>query len=339
MKITIATLLGIALLGILSAGAQAGTITNGLYTVNVADDAYGFSNGSWNAVTASGHPTGSGNDLMYDGPDVDTNYSTLRVYGGAAPSDYQFDNGGTSGMSMDSMVTFEGSSPTYSNGWRTSWGITAESLNVVQDVFIVGNAFANSAIYHTVSITNAGSVEKAIGWRNLYDWAVNETSFDDGPSNQIDINGGGTSVTETTFEFSHTPGANEYVRISANPETPTYEVLLGLGFDPALAGLSTTAPEEYAYVNWSAAYSSDFDYTVNPGLDVTNDSAGLSWWGRSANSAITLGAGESVRFTQALFGVVPNTAPPNVVPVPGAAFMGLGLLGLLGIARRIRRRR
>ena len=76
--------------------------------------------------------------------------------------------------------------------------------------------------------------------------------------------------------------------------------------------------------------NSPFDYTVNPSLSVSGDSAGMSWFGYSAATAIELAPGESVRFTETVFGGPAYEPPPATVPEPitmgalGAALLGLG---------------
>ena len=322
------------------------TVSNGIYEVHVADVGDGFSVGSWNAITAASHPTGSGNDLLYDGFTVDTNFSSLRVYRAAGPVDYTFGgNGSGSAADLDPFVTGEGPSPFPGAGLRTTWSVTPESLNITQDVTIVGNTFNNSAIYHTVEVENTGDSPAAIGWRNLYDWAVNDPGFDDGPSNQIELSDGTVVVPTTPVEFLHTPGADELVRVSVFPGVATYEPLLALGFDPAFVpGLPVTLPDMYAYVAWDHAFSTDFDYVIGPD-DVgsefgdLDDSAGVSWFGFDAGRAVEVGAGSSVRFTQVILGVPPDAPPPSGRPIPEPLTATLGLLGLAAVGVATRRRR
>jgi hypothetical protein len=137
-------------------------------------------------------------------------------------------------------------------------------------------------------------------------------------------------VPATTFEFSHTPTAGDFARVSIDPGAASYEPLLAIGFDPGFRpDLPVTVPDEYAYVSWPDSLDTPFDYTVTPTLDVTGDSAGLSWFGRDAARAITIAPGGSVRFTQVLFGVVPDAPPPAAIPEPGTLL--LFVLGLLGV--------
>jgi hypothetical protein len=320
------------------------TISNGIYDVAINDSmSEGFSLGSWTAATAASHPTGLGNDLLYSEGGgsfyAATNFSSLRVYGSLGPTDYTFDGSG-GGVNMDPSFTTEGPSTAFgaTDGWFTEWSIPGP-LIVRQDVLIAGSTFADSAIYHTVEIHNTGEGEKFIGWRNLYDWQVDDPGTDDGPNNQVELSDGTVIVPATTVEFVHTPGTDDLVRVSIDPGMATYEPLLGLGFDPGfLAGLPTTPPDRYAYVSWPASFGTAFDYVIGPS-DVTGDSAGLSWFGPDG-PGIRIGAGETVRFTQTLFGVVEGGAPPgDAIPEPATMLLlGSGLVGLAGFRKRFKKR-
>ena len=332
-------------------------ITNGVYEVQVADTSDTASFGSWNAFTSAGHPTGAGNNLLFDEDGgitlQDTNFSTLRVYGSTV-TDYSFAGSGDgSGVDFDPFVTLEGPSPfgPVGTGHRTRWALTPESLQITQDVVISGTTFASSAVYHTVLIQNTGSTDAKVGWRNLYDWQVddpnNVATFDDGPSNRVEKSDTTPVLAQTATEFTHVPGADELVRVSFFPGTAAYESLLSLTFDPGFIGaLPVTAPDEYAFVGWPiAAFDNPFDYTIGPfnvadpnHPDQIDDSAGLTWWGRDSARALDINAGGAVRLTQVIFGVVSGGTAP-VIPLPSAAWMGLGLLGFGTVWRKVRRRR
>jgi len=313
------------------------TVSNGVYNVAVQGAVEGSSYGSWTAYTAASHPTGAGHDLLYaewgGSVSTSTNYSTLRVYGAVGVSDYSFSGSG-GGMNLDAAFVSEGASPFSANGHRTTWSVTSQGLGVVQDVFIAGTTFGNSGIYHTVEITNNNQSPVSVGWRNLYDWQVDDPGTDDGPNNSIELTDGTIIVPATTLSFSHTPGSGDFARVSVDPGTPSYQPLLGLGLDPGLYSLATTVPDEYAYVSWPNAFGSAFDYTPT-GFNVTGDSAGLSWFGRDAARAVEIDPGASVRFTQTIFGVEPD-APPPVIPEPMTA-MGL-CFGVSGLTMYLRKR-
>lgn len=289
--------------------AQA-TVGNGVYEVHVSRRP-GFSIGSWNAITASGHDVGANKNVLYNGLTTGTNFSSLRVYkSGGVTTDYTFGGHGSS-TNLDTFVTSEGPSPLpgvpAGQGWRTVWTITPENLVVTQDVFVIGTNTANSAIYHTVEIKNNGNTPVRVGWRNLYDWTVNAPSFDDGPNNQLESVCGTVLIPTTTNEFLHTPVTAQIVRVSVDPGTPTYQPLLGLTFDPGFYPLPITTPEAYAFVSWHNAYfsSNAFDYTVNTSLS-PSDTAGLSWFGRTAASALEVAPGGSIRLTQTIYAAEPG---------------------------------
>jgi len=308
---------------------------NGIYEVHVEEASDFGQFGSWNAVTGASHPTGPNNNIMYNQLATTTNFSSLRVFGAAAPRDYTWGGAG-GGINLDPFLTLEGPSGFSPTGLRQTWSIVDESIDIVQDVFITGTTFNNSAVYHTVELTNTGGSAVSVGWRNLYDWAVNDPGFDDGPNNQIELSDGTVQVPATTLEFSHTPAADEVARVTVDPGVPTYEPLLALGFDPNFfPGLPVTLPDEYAYVSWPSSFGTSFDYTPT-GANVTADSAGLSWFGRDLARAIELGAGDSVRLTQIVFGVPPGEPPPTVPEPSTILLIGTGLVGLVGLRRKFK---
>ena len=325
------------------------TVGNAFYDAAIQHQADGISTGSWAAATGASHPVGAGHDLLFaeSGGNfgTTTNFSSLRVYNsaGGGVTDYTFGGRG-SGTNLDPFFASEGASPfnnALNDGFQTVWNVTPEGLSITQDVIVTGNTFNNSAVYHTVEILNTSTTtSRDIGWRNLYDWQVDDNSgTDDGPSNAVETTSA-VNVATTTFEFSHVPTGDEFVRVAIDPGVSSYEPLLAIGFDPGyIPALPVSVPDEYAYVSWPGSFGTSFDYTANPGTNVTGDSAGLSWFGRSAGTAHTLAPGDSVRFTQILFAVTGGAPPPDGnAPVPGTlAVFSLGLVGLVGVARRRRR--
>jgi hypothetical protein len=298
---------------------------------------------------------GGGHNLLYNDTTTSTNFSTLRVYSADGPSiDYTAKNPYTStglggGTSWDGFLTSAGTSTTYvpnGQGYKMEWNL-GTGLTFSQELAVTGTTYANSAIYHTVTVTNTTGSNIGIGWRNLYDWAVNDPGFDDGPSNAIEI-GGVPTVASSVMEFDYTPVAGSYVRVSAAPAPgggATYEPLLGLGYDPGfIAALPVTMPEKYSYVSWPDADGTAFDYSTS-GLDVgsltggIDDSAGLSWFGRTADSAIQVGAGQTVRFTQTIYAVPPGAQPGQTVPDAAStlALLGGALTSLALLRRRFGR--
>lgn len=330
----VAAAVGLALAGLAGPAAAVETAGNGIYNVAIQSPTE-TQDGSWSAATAASHPVGTGHDILYvetGGSFINTtNFSSLQVStAGAGPTTYAF--GGRGGaLDLDTYVTGQGVSAYSANGFQTTWNVTPSGVAVTQDVFVVGTTFANSAIYHTVQITNTGNGAVNIGWRNLYDWQVDDPNRDDGPSNSIETTGG-VVVAATTLEFSHTPAAGEFARVRIAPGTSTYEPLLALGYDPGyVASLPVTLPDAYLYVSWPVSYGTAFAYTVDPARDVTSDSAGLSYF------AASLAAGESARFTQILFGVPGGEPPPNGAPIPGPlALLGIGLVSMMTVLRRRR---
>jgi len=331
-----------AALSLTGTSAEAATFSNPFYQVHVqSTPASGtpsgaFQYGSWNAVTGPSHPTGPGNNILYNGTLTTTNFSSLRIFEPTGTAtDYTFGNVG-SGVSLDPFLVGEQYTSTFGDaGFQTTWNLTPENLEIVQNLAVVGTTYDNSAIYHTVELTNTGTSAISLGWRNLYDWTVNDPTLDDGPNNQIEVaGGGGVQVPATTNEFSYTPTPGSFARVSVDPGVATYQPLLGLGYDPGfIAALPTTSPDLYNFVSWNGSVVTAYDYTLT-GANVTGDSAGLSYF------TATLAPGQSTRFTQAIFAAVPNGSIPGdttSVPEPSSVLSVLAF-GALGAASQLKRK-
>jgi len=339
LKKTLPALIGLALSSAAGQAMALAIIGNNIYEVHISDSG---SIGSWNAVTAAGNPTGAGNDLLYDGTTTGTNNSSLIIYSPTGGTTiYTFD--GTSGSTIFGAPNSSGASAfgTAANSYSQTWN-NVSGLAVTQDLIVTGTTYANSAIYHTVTFTNTTNSTIDFGWRNLYDWAVNDPGFDDGPSNAIEVNGVGVVIPTTTYEFSYAPVVGSYARVAAAPPPSggaTYEPLLGLGFDPGfIAALPVTMPELYDYVSWPNSIGTAFGYTTNGLYNVTGDSAGLSYFGATANTALGVAAGQTIRLTQTIYAVPPGGSIPGggggTVPEPATlALLSLGLAGM-GMMRR-----
>ena len=341
-KTITAAVVATASLTLTGISAEAATFSNPFYEVHVQSTpasgtpSGGPQYGSWNAVTGASHPTGSGNNILYDGTYTNTNFSSLRIFAptGAA-RDYTFGGVG-GGISLDPYLTNETYTSAFGDaGFQTTWNLTPENLGIVQNLAVVGTTYENSAIYHTVQLTNTGTSAISLGLRNLYDWTVNRNPFDDGPNNQIEVaGGGGIAVSATTNEFSYTPAPGSFARVSVDPGVATYQPLLGLGYDPGfIATLPTTTPDQYNFVSWPGSVGTAYDYTLT-GANVTDDSAGLSYF------TATLAPGQSTRFTQVIFAAVPNGSIPGdttSVPEPSSVLSVLGF-GALGAASQLKRK-
>lgn len=300
------------------------TVGNDIYEVHVQSQVSGDGGqfGSWNAVTASAHPAGGGRDILYRNLDTTKNFSSLRLYelNGTGFVDYTFGGRGPSigpQRNLDTFLLSEGESPLAASGRgrRTEWLVTERELRIAQDVLVVGQGVADSAIYHTVEIENLGDAPVRIGWRNLYDWSLfGGRTTDDRPFNSFEPLCGSVTATSTTRDFLHSPVIADWVRVFV--EGGDYEPLLALRFDPGFRpDLPVTTPDEYVYANWTIAYNQTaFDYPLSGPLD---DSAGLSWFGRTAERAREIAPGASARFTQVLFAMEPGGCPAPCMATDG----------------------
>jgi len=307
-------LLAAILLGVAGQAAADVQVSNGVYTASIRDASEPLKTGNWTAATGALHPTGAGNDLLYRETAGDyveeTNFSSLRSY--TSGIDYAC-NPFVGAVDLNPYFVAEGPSAFVppGQGWSQSWVIPEENLTITQDVLVTGSSFNDSAIYHTVLLENTGGSPIRVGWRNLYDWEVDDPGTDDSPNNSVETTGG-VVVAPTLWEFSHTPAGDEFVRVSIDPGIPSYQPLLGIGYDPGFfPGLPVTTPDEYAFVKWQSAIWTAFDYTASPTMDNSQDSAGLSWFGGTVGSAISIPAGDSIRLTQVVFGVIPDDPPPG----------------------------
>lgn len=317
--------LGLVLAAVLVPRASAETISNGVYEVHVQSTAEGTSAGSWNAVTDLGHEAGDGLDITFTAVNPTSNFSSLRIFGTGGNADYA-PSGRGGATDLDSAVDSESQSPLApaGEGWRTVWQLDAESLRIVQDVIVVGDDTQDSAVYHTVEIENFGTEPVRVGWRNLHDWSLTTLAGnEDGPANALESVCGTTILGPTRDEFSHRPVAAGWVRVDLPNQSSAYTPLLSLGFDPGLEpSLPVTVPDEYAFVNWGRTSGTAFDDSIVGDTDLP-DSAGVSWFGRSAALAREIAPGATVRFTQALFAFEEAGCPP----IPTCAEVPYGLVG------------
>lgn len=285
-------------------------VGNSVYRVQVQTE--GSSIGSWNARLAPGHEafdaSESPQELLFQLDQTDTNFSTLRVYTTQGEEDFPFGDARDGSGSLDDFVVSHGSSlfAPEGRGLRTTWRLEIEELEdlrlqVTQDVFIVGTTTANSAIYHTVRVHNVGDSPVRIGWRNLYDWSFGGRSLDD-PINTFEAECGDVLGDPVSDEEAEAPAGTRSVRLSR--EGRSYEILLSLESDPRLSTLAVTPPDQYGFVEWTAGFTKAFDYDLDAGA--VTDSAGMSWFGKTRETARKIEANGSVQFTQVLFAVPPD---------------------------------
>lgn len=318
------------------------TVQNDYYVANVVDDtgaAAPDSIGGFQLHTGPAHPAGPNLPLNFGNQgnvNIGTSYSGIRV-GGDNARVYTTDAKGAGAANpvnnLDGFYSTEGPTPGYGGaGWRTVWDLFPEQLEITQDVIVVGDAFENSAIYHTVEIRNGGSETALVEWLNLIDF---DTVGDSGPNHTMERPGNLVFV-DGPNEYTHPTKIDEFVRVSDFPTPGAYEafwtVTYETGLLPELEGepLAITHADEYQFVAWSAAFDPSnfgipanvFDYAIDPTLDVATsiDTAGI------AKFQGVVPAGGSYRVTQAFW----------VRPIPEPTSAALVLVALAGLAYRKR---
>lgn len=287
---------------------------NTLYKVFV-QDIPGQAVGVYTATTGPDHPLGSGRNLLFGNGSPGTTFNTFRSY--TTMTDYTVDGLSEAAppFTKVNIRQYATTVPLGVTGIRTTYDLpgppdTPDSLIIVQDVNVIGSTFDNSYIEVRVHITNRNNVDTKIGIRYLWDPMIDN---DDGPTFQT-VDPIGPLVTNEA-EYNQ-PGfqAFQLADNDNNPNPPTY-IIYGTAAGPGNIGI--TPPTRIEYVYWPTGRTTTFDYTINPGRNISsppnNDSAVLLYWGHSIETAITLAAkGGSFTSVAALFATKPGIVPPFI---------------------------
>lgn len=286
-----------------------GTVTagNSIYRVFVQDNPT-LGIGLYTATTGPDHPAGSGLNVLFGfgGGSPGTTYNTIRSY--TSGTDYvQITSTPSSPFNIVSLTSFGTIAPIGTTGFRTTYVLpgppaTPDALTIVTDVNVNGTTFADSTIEVTTIITNNGADPVSLGIRYLWDFQV---ASDDGPTFQQINTDGPTLVNEAQFT---SPGFESY-KIQDNdvsPNPPTYDIF-GTVNGPSAISPPPTPPQLLQFVSWPASFSTAFNYTINPALNIAdlgqgpNDSAVNYFFGPDDASAITINPGSSKTFSESLF--------------------------------------
>lgn len=278
----------------MAAGAARAIIqeaTNGFLTVVMEDSPDRM--GLFSVKTGDGHIPPNRN-VFYGAADptpaVNTSYITFSDDTGStmwvnaqmhAPS-----TPGRAGYGLESMYTqprtFTSLGTPTPRGFRVAYELP--HFRLVQEVAVVGSVLANTAVRHTVTVTNTSGGARDFGLRFLWDWKV--ASVDSAWFRTRDPDGGFTQ-TFTTFA---NPAFLHYQE-SDSDTMPLFSIYGSVG-EPNLL-VAPTPPDELRFAAWTNAKDAAWDFT-NSGAGI--DSAIVYYWGK--NSSINLGSGASASFTQ-----------------------------------------
>jgi hypothetical protein len=299
-----------------TAGAAVQTASNGIYNVHVQDS--GSSVGRYTATTGPSHPQGANLNVLFGDGTPGTTFDSVRSF--TSGTTYTQGDGGTS------LGPFGAVTPLGSTGFRTTYTLpglptTPDAMTITQDFFIVGTTADDSRIVRSTTITNNGAVPLMLGVRYEWDYQIGE---DDGPTfQQLDPDG---AVVHTETEFGP-PGFDTYriVDNDGNPNPPTFAVL-GTANGPTSISPAPTPPTVLQADCWPSVVGTPFDYTPS-GQNFAddsgcNDTAVAYFWGRDANSALTVAPGASTSVNAQILLTTPTgrfpqpAAPPAEQPAP-----------------------
>lgn len=289
------------------------TAGNTIYLVHVSDS--GTNIGTYTITTGPNHPSGAGMNVLYGSGFPGTSYNTIRSY--TTGTDYIQISGASSTNTVVPLYPYAAISAIGTTGVRTTYTLpgpptTPDMLTITQDVNVRGTTFENSYVEITTTVTNNGTSSVNVGIRYLWDM---EIVADDGPTFQAINPDGNVLTTESEF-IPPNFVAYQIVDNDVNPSPPTF-IVFGTATGPTSLVPRPNTPNDLKYVGWGTAFSSAFDYTINPNrviadTNVDNDSAVLYYWGQNSNSAIVIPAGGSITRSASLFSTKPGVAPPFI---------------------------
>lgn len=266
--------------------------------------------------TTGGDPgitTDDNKRLLYGYPtNVGSSFSTLRISNGVTTTDHILgDTDWTPGIAPTAPPTSSGTSLV------TTW--SQDGVTVLETVTLITSTVTGRAdttlIAYTITNHNAAPVNA--GLRIMLD-----TMIGDNDGAPFFLPNAGNVTNQIEFFAGSMP--DYWVAW----ESPLFDPdsLKGRG---QLIGAGLTRPDRFVIADWPQADSSVWDYTVDPGDPVTNDSAVLLYF-----NPITLAPGAS-RTVQTQYGLAPSgstLAPTTLVtdrvqvPVGGSEFATLTLM-------------
>jgi hypothetical protein len=270
--------------------AAAGTIFNDRLLIET-DSTGSFAIGA--SPDSTGNATPNSWNLSYRWPDASsTSYTTIRIDG----ADYVY---GVSGNQREA--------PTKINARtnRSSWQIG--DIEVTQTLQIGSNSQTGQkdAAIIAYTLRNTGGSPRSVGTRVMIDTEINQS--DGFP---FRVPGSGIISNETEFTGTLVP---DTVLAAATPTTDKYVTA------SVLKSGGATAPDRLVLASWSNLSLNSYDYTVDPAVSLTDDSAYALYWNPKP-----LGSGESRTFVT-LYGIgqaTVNPAAPLALSVRGPAALG-----------------
>lgn len=255
---------------VLSGGAAAQHLDNGILVLNYFPDTGQFSVLTSNPTDTVFYPSNSSYFTVRD-------YTRGIDYGNVGMGDPDTTTGKLSQpMGPGTVVALS------DRGIRTTWALP--NFTVVQEVEILGSTLADTSVRQQVNVQNTGSGPLAYGIRYLWNWRVagNSISFSrprypDGPFTNIS-----TDYGSPNFQVS------ELTDSLTNPSYSVYASVQG-----GSLGLPATRPDRLAVANWG-------DFGLVPwNAPIMGSSAGDSaivyFWGYNTPMTLAPGASNQVR--------------------------------------------
>ena len=261
---------GLILTCVLSGGASAQHLDNGILVLNYFPDTGQFSVLTDNPTDTVFYPSNSSFITVRDytrGIDYDN-------WGGGRPDT-------TTGKLSQPMGT--GTVVALSDrGFRTTW--TLPNFTVIQEAEILGSTRADTNVRHQVSLQNTSSAPLAYGIRYLWNWKVDGNSvsfarprFPDGVFTNIS-----TDYRSPNFQIA------ELTNSLSNPSYSVYASVQG-----GSLSLPATKPDRLAVVGWGDFALVPWDYPVTGAA--AGDSAIIYFWGYNTPMTLAPGASNQVR--------------------------------------------
>lgn len=218
------------------------------------------SNGQFVTGTTGGDPNTSNDNnkrLIFGYPDsVWSSFTTLRITNGGVTNDYLL------GIDIDATTPATNTGSTILTVWEQ------DGVRVEQRLYIAQNSdtgrFDTTAFEYTIKNNNSSA--RNVGLRIMFDVMVG--SNDGAP---YFVLGTGQVAQQAEWNGAYVP---EYW---ISYESPSFaaDSLKGRG---QLSGGNATRPDRFVVADWPQAYSTVWNYTVNPADPVTNDSATILYY-------------------------------------------------------------